>query len=152
MSNIFCQSDLWKIELIEPGLAPNPFLQKNRNRYGFFDKVAPIYMPLAVYYGTDKVNECLPQGTLLEWRDKCISMFENRLKYNTYIKMYNNVLINNKEGYVSIESDAKTLTLKEFQKKYEYNHIDIWIESNKFESIEDSSGKRNREIDFINKE
>ena len=91
MSNIFCQSDLWKIELIDPGLAPNPFLQKNRNKYGFFDKVAPIYMPLAVYYGTDNVNECLPQGTLLEWRDKCISMFESRLQYNGYIKLYNNM-------------------------------------------------------------
>jgi hypothetical protein len=89
MSNILWETDLWKIELIEPGLIPNPILQGSRNKFGFFDKNGKIYMPLAVYSGTDKVNGCLPQGTLLAWRDKCISMFEERLKYNIYINIYN---------------------------------------------------------------
>jgi hypothetical protein len=91
MSNIFCQSDLWKIELIEPGLVPNPILQKARGQYGFFDKSSPIYMPLSVYRGADKINLTLPQGTILNWRDMCVDMFESRLKYNDYIKTYNNM-------------------------------------------------------------
>jgi hypothetical protein len=91
MSNIFCQSDLWKIELIEPGLIPNSILQKAKGKYGFFDKHSQIYMPLAVYNGSDKVNECLPQGTLLDWMDYCVAVFHPRLKYNRYIKLYNNM-------------------------------------------------------------
>jgi hypothetical protein len=88
---IFGQTELWKIELIEPGLVNIDKLQAARGKFGFFDKRARIYMPLAVYYGTDKVNECLPQGTLIDWTDKCIVMFESRLRYNRYIKLYNNM-------------------------------------------------------------
>jgi hypothetical protein len=46
-------------------------------------------MPLSVYNGADKINLTLPQGTLIEWRDKCIKMFEARIKYNYYIALYN---------------------------------------------------------------
>lgn len=88
---IFGQTELWKIELIEPGLVNIDKLQAARGKFGFFDKRARIYMPLAVYMGSDKVNECLPQGTLLDWRDKCIGMFESRLRYNLYISMYNDM-------------------------------------------------------------
>jgi hypothetical protein len=91
MNDIFWETDLWKIELIRPGLIPNTILQASKNKFGFFDKNGRIYMPLAVYYGTDKVNECLPQGTLIEWSDKCIKIFESRLQYNRYIKLYNNM-------------------------------------------------------------
>ncbi len=91
MSDIFCENDLWKIEIIRPGLIPNPILQRAKGKFGFFDKEASCYIPLAIYNGSDKINLCLPQGTLLDWRDKCIRMFENRILYNRYIKMYNNM-------------------------------------------------------------
>jgi hypothetical protein len=87
------ESDLWKIELIEPGLIPNPILQKSKNHYGFFDLKSPIYMPLAIYPGTDAFHtqHSLPQGTLIQWRDKCIKMFEERLRYNSYMALYNDM-------------------------------------------------------------
>jgi hypothetical protein len=88
---ILWESDLWKIELIEPGLIPNPTLQRARGKYGFFDKKGKIYMPLAVYPGTDRTQNILPQGTLIQWKDKCIKMFEEKLRYNSYIISYNDM-------------------------------------------------------------
>ena len=87
--SIFAQSDHWKIEIIEAGLVQNKTLQDGNGKFGFFDKRAPIYMPLSVYTGTDKINSTLPQGTLIQWRDKCIKMFETKIIYNYYIALYN---------------------------------------------------------------
>jgi len=87
--SIFAQSDHWKIEIIEAGLVQNKILQNGNGKFGFFDKRAPIYMPLSVYNGADKINLTLPQGTLTQWRDQCIKMFETRIKYNYYIALYN---------------------------------------------------------------
>ncbi|MBT5758235.1 MAG: hypothetical protein HOI55_01125 [Candidatus Marinimicrobia bacterium] len=87
--SIFAQSDHWKIEIIEAGLVQNKILQDGNGKFGFFDKRAPIYMPLSVYTGTDKINSTLPQGTLIQWRDKCIKMFETKIIYNYYIALYN---------------------------------------------------------------
>ncbi len=87
--SIFCESDSWKIQIIQPGLIENKMLQDAKGKYGFFDKRAPIYMPLSVYKGADKINLTLPQGTLLQWMDRCIKMFEPKIRYNYYIALYN---------------------------------------------------------------
>jgi len=89
MSDILFENDLWKIEIIEPGLIPNPILQRARGKFAFFDKCGKVYMPMSIYCGADKVNGILPQGTLIEWKDRCIEMFETKLRYNLYISLYN---------------------------------------------------------------
>ena len=89
--NIFCQTELWKIEFIEPGLANHEYLQKSAGKFGFFSKLSKIYMPLAVYPGTDTERNSLPQGTLLQWKDKCIEMFETKLRNEHYLLEYNDL-------------------------------------------------------------
>jgi len=83
------ENELWKIEIINSGLIPNPDLQKADGKFGFFDLNSNIYMPLAVYPG--HTQHSLPQGTLIQWREKCIKMYEPKLKYNFYVSLYNDM-------------------------------------------------------------
>jgi hypothetical protein len=80
------KTDLWTIREIRTGLIHN--IRHLNGKIGFFSNNARVFQPLAIYNGACYETLTLPQGTLIEWRDKCIEQFGANLQYQKYMRYY----------------------------------------------------------------